>query len=148
MAKSQIPIEAGLFTLPTSPEETPHLLGARCRACGEVVFPRRRSCPKCFQEAMQEVALSRRGKVYTSTVVRIQPPPPFKASGTFSPYGLGTVELPEGLIVPTLFTGYEASQPLGIGTEVELVVEKLEEDDAGNEVVIYKFRPSGKVRTA
>jgi uncharacterized OB-fold protein len=50
------------------------------------------------------------------------------------------VELPEGVRVETLYTGCDFDE-LGIGMEVELVIEKLHDDEQGNEVLCHKFRP-------
>lgn len=133
--KEQIPIEKGLFTLPPPPEK-PHLLGIRCKACGEVFFPKRATCSKCFSGEVEEIPLSRRGKVYSHTVVR-HPPPEYE--GTV-PYGLGHVELPEGVLVITLFTQCDP-EAVKIGMDMEMVLEKFKEDENGNEIVTYKFRP-------
>ena len=56
------------------------------------------------------------------------------------PYSFGWVELPEGIRVETLFTGC-APENLKIGMKVEMVLEKLHEDDEGNEIICHKFRP-------
>jgi uncharacterized OB-fold protein len=139
--KKQISVDESLFIMPTSEKEPVHLTGNKCRNCGEVFFPQRKVCAKCFQEGLEDIPLSRRGKVYSSTVVRRAPPPPYKLLGDFIPFGLGHVELPEGLVIPTLFTGCDTSKPLPIGTEVKMTIEKLEEDEEGRDVMIYKFKP-------
>ena len=59
------------------------------------------------------------------------------------PYGIGFVELPEGVRVQTLFTGGNP-EVFKVGDEVELVIEKLYDDDEGNELITYKFRPVGE----
>ena len=56
------------------------------------------------------------------------------------PYAEGFVELPEGVRVETLFTGCDFND-LEVGMDVEMVIEGLHEDEEGNEVVAYKFRP-------
>jgi len=53
---------------------------------------------------------------------------------------MGFVELPEGVRVQTLFTGCDPDS-LEIGMDVELVIEKLFEDQEGHDVITYKFRP-------
>jgi uncharacterized protein len=64
-------------------------------------------------------------------------PAPYKGP---VPYALAWVELPEGVRFETLLTdcNFDALQ---VGMEVELVIEKLHEDEDGNEVLAYKFRP-------
>jgi uncharacterized OB-fold protein len=56
------------------------------------------------------------------------------------PYAIGFVELPEGIRIETLFTGCDI-EDVHVGMAVEMVIEKLHDDEAGKEVVAYKFRP-------
>ena len=56
------------------------------------------------------------------------------------PYAFGLVELTEGLEIVTLFSVDDFSE-LEVAREVELVIEKLCDDDEGNEVLTFKFRP-------
>jgi uncharacterized OB-fold protein len=65
-------------------------------------------------------------------------PPGYKGQ---APYVLGEVELPEGVIVRTQFTGVDPDAPtIKIGDEAEVVVEKVYEDEEGNDVMCYKFK--------
>ncbi len=68
------------------------LEAARCRGCGKVSFPARRICPKCRGEDFEQTALSRQGKVVTSTVIHV-PPDEFLME---APYAVALVETPEG----------------------------------------------------
>ena len=68
------------------------LEAVRCRGCGKVSFPARRICPKCRGEDFEQTALSRRGKVVTSTVIHV-PPDEFLNE---APYAVALVETPEG----------------------------------------------------
>ena len=56
------------------------------------------------------------------------------------PYAEGFVELPEGVRVETLFTGCDFND-LKVGMDVEMIIEKLHEDEEGNEIVAFKFKP-------
>ncbi len=137
-----IPITDGLYTMPQSPGEKPQLIGSRCLSCGEIYFPRKEKglCVHCQQKNMEEVKLSRHGKIASFTVV-MQPP----AGGFYRgpvPYAYGYVDLPEGVRVETLFAG--DLDALETDMDVELVVEKLYEDDEGNECATYKFKPVQK----
>ncbi len=136
--RKQIPIVPGLFSIPSSPGEKPHLIGGKCRKCKEVVFPRQSTCPKCSSENMEEIALSRRGKVHASTVVQY-PPQLYKGP---MPYAVGQVELPEAVIVPGALTvdNKPVTEVVPPGTEVELIMDKFGEDADGNEILMYKFR--------
>ena len=108
-SKKQIPVKEGLWRTP--PDEEPYLIGSKCPSCGEIVFPKMQVCLNCQEQNVEEVKLSRKGKIYTVTVVMQQPPLYYKGP---VPYALGYVEL---------------------------VIEKLYDDDEGNELITYKFRP-------
>lgn len=130
-------IKEELFTEPSIPGDEPQLIGSKCTSCGEVFFPRRRICTNCQNTNLEEIKLSQRGKIYSFTVVTQRPPEYYKGS---VPYAFGYVELAEGVRVQTLFTGCDLDA-LKIGMDVKLVIEKLYEDDEGNEIIAYKFRP-------
>jgi uncharacterized OB-fold protein len=117
--------------------EEPALLGSKCTECGFVVWPKQGTCPKCFSIDVEEVPLSRKGKVWSSTVVR-------QAPGDYHgpvPYAVGVVELPEGAGVRTVFAGVTGDSVLPVGTEVELVFEQIGEDENGAALIGHKFRP-------
>lgn len=135
--KKRTSVREGLFTSPSDSDVEPQLIAGRCSQCGETIFPKPILCPNCQSEKIEEVKLSGRGKIYSYTVVMQQPRPYYKGP---VPYGLGFVELPEGVRVETLFTNCDP-ESLYIGMEVELVIEKLYEDDRGQELITYKFRP-------
>ena len=136
---TQIPIHEGLFTWPA---DRPQLIGSRCRGCGEVTFPQQGSCPACTRHESESVLLSRRGQLWTWTVQRFPPPsPPFSGDPeTFEPFGVGYVELPEGLRVEARLTESDADK-LAIGIEMELVIEPFGVDADGNERLTFAFQP-------
>ena len=134
-SRKQISINEKLFKLP-SPGEEPHLAGVKCRNCGEFFFPKRTRCINCFAEEMDEVALSKKGKIYAYTIVHNATP---GYTGPL-PYGVGAIELPEGIVILSPLTQCDFDK-LEVGTAVELVIEKLYEDENGNDVMSYKFRP-------
>jgi uncharacterized OB-fold protein len=68
------------------------LEGARCTACGQVVYPARRVCPGCRKETFEPLLLSPRGRVLTSTVIHT-PGPEFQMA---APFPMAIVETPEG----------------------------------------------------
>lgn len=138
--KKRIPVREGLWTEASSSAEEPHLIGSRCLSCGELFFPRKEIelCGHCQSSEMETVKLSRHGKVYSYTVVTQRPPVYYRAE---VPYALGFVELPEGIRIETLFTRCDPGT-LRVGMDVEMVIERLHEDEEGNEVMAYKFRPS------
>jgi len=137
----RIPVREGLWTAPDPPVERPQLIASRCLKCGELFFPQRGDgmCSHCQSRNLEETLLSTRGKIYSYTVVMQRPPVYYKAE---VPYAIGFVELPEGIRVETLFTGCDLDS-LKVGMDVEMVIEKLHEDEQGNEISTYKFRPVG-----
>jgi len=119
-----------------SPSEKSHLIGNRCNMCGEYFFPKRVICPNCLkEEPLEEVLLSNKGKLYTYSVVKAAP------LGFQSPYVMGYVDLPEGLRILSPIAEYE-NETLRIGMDMEVIVDKIREDDTGNPVYGYKFRPA------
>lgn len=141
-AGKQMPALEGWFTWPPSPE--PHLIGSRCRSCGDYFFPRVSAChnPNCMSTDVEEVLLSRRVKLYAYTINYFPAPPPYVPSDPFVPYGTGVVELEKEKmkIQGQIASGCDL-EALKVGMEMELVLEPLYTDSEGNEVVAWKFKP-------
>lgn len=134
----QIFVVDGVFTLTP---DGPKLIGTRCLSCGTYYFPRSLSCrnPNCEEKKVEDATLSRRGKLYSYTLQYYPPPPPFKME-PFVPFGIGLVELPEGIRVLGMLTNCNF-EDIKIGMDVELILEKLYQNEQGDEVVTYKFQP-------
>lgn len=130
----------GWFT--TGPE--PALVGQRCGACGTVVFPPTATwCPNpaCAGEDLAPVELSRRGRIWSYTDARYQPPAPYVAGDPYEPFTLAAVELqPEGMIVLGQMVPSVTPGDLAVGDEVELVLGTLFVDD-GTDVQIWRWQP-------
>lgn len=124
--------------------EDPALLGSRCTACGTVAFPPTVAfCrnPGCAGQQFDTVELSRRGRVWSCTDARYQPPPPYVAAEPYRPFTLAAVELPaEKMVVLGQAVAGVAVADLPVGAEVELVLDTLYEDD-DHDVVVWKWRP-------
>lgn len=129
-AKTHAPAVEGLFTLDL---EEPHLLGTRCRACGTYFFPAQRtSCrnPDCDRADLEEVRLSRTGKVWSYTSASYQPPAPFVAKEPFEPFAIAAVELErEGLTILGQVADGIGVDLLTTGMPMELVLRELYQDD-------------------
>ena len=112
----------------------PYLIGSQCQNCGYVAFPQRVVCPACvMKDSMKEIELSPSGKIDTFSVLHVAAP------GFAVPYVVGYVSLPEG---PRIFSMIRyAGESMEIGDEVELFVGKIREDELGNEVIGYQFKP-------
>ena len=141
--KQQVPVAPGLFTWPG---DEPRLLGSRCRDCGVMTFPRQADCPRCAGDGMDEAPFERRGTLWTFTTQEFVPKsPPYARRDTpetFEPYAVGYVEFPGQAKVEGRIDERDLSR-LRIGMEMEVVVVPFMEDDAGNEIVTYAFRPVG-----
>jgi uncharacterized OB-fold protein len=134
--KKQIPIAKGLFHLSTTPEEKPYLIGSKCRNCGIVAFPQKMICPSCLDETMEVIPLRGKGKLRLFTLTRVA------GLGYNAPYFQGYIELEEGPLIFSLITGCELKDDaLEEGMEMEVVIEKVREDEKGNELIGYKFKP-------
>jgi len=140
-AKTRVPAVEGWFT---TDGDTPTLLGSRCRTCGTYAFPAETffcGNPACEGTAFEQVPLSRRGKVWSYTDARYTPPAPYVAADPYVPFCIAAVELAEekmvvmGQVVPEVTV-----DDLHVGSEVELVVDVLYEDE-DHEYLVWKWRP-------
>ena len=135
----QLPVAEDLFR---STPDGPALVGTRCTGCGTHYFPKSLSCrnPACHAKAIEEVAMGRRGRLYSYTVQAYRPPALFRMDD-WAPYVIGLVELPEGLRVMGMLTGCELSD-IHIDMPLELVIETLYRDENGRDISTYKFSPT------
>jgi uncharacterized OB-fold protein len=116
----------------------PRLVGSRCASCSAVVFPASDVCPRCADRA-ERTLLGPKGKLWTWTVQAFPPKPPYRGGSEFEPFGVGYVELEEGLRVETRLTEADPAK-LRIGMPVELVVVDVPGFDDGR--VTFAFQPS------
>jgi uncharacterized OB-fold protein len=142
---AQKPAIDGWFTTDAGDGE-PHLLGSRCTTCGTFFFPRADFfCrnPVCDGTTFDEVPLSNRGRVWSWTVNRYQPPPPYVSpagpDGEFRPFGIAAVVLAEEKMVVLGQVAHGAE--VAVGDEVELVVDTLFTDEDGTEQLVWKWSP-------
>lgn len=145
--KTQLPAVEGWFT--TDPEN-PALLGSKCSKCGTFSFPRETFLcknPDCDSREFEEVEMSRRGRVWSFTNACYQPPPPYvPVSDPFEPFCIVAVELEaEAMIVMGQAASGVEITDLHAGTEVELVIETLFEDD-DNEYLVWRWKPTDQSR--
>jgi uncharacterized OB-fold protein len=129
-----VPVDATLF----ASTDPPRLAGSRCERCGTVTFPVARSCPRCTHPAMLPHPLPDRGTIWTWTVQRFCPKPPYAPPvDGFRPFPVGYVDLGEVLVEGHLLA--EAPR-LRIGLPVRLVLAPAGRADGGA-VVGYAFAP-------
>ena len=126
-------VRPGLFT----DGEPPALLGSRCTVCDAYHFPRHDTCPYCSNENTQPTDLSRTGTLWAWTAVTASPP----GYVGDAPYGLGVVELSEGIRIISRLTESDPAA-LTLGQPMELRIVTLHRDGDGNDVVTFAFTPA------
>jgi uncharacterized OB-fold protein len=139
---TRVPAVEGWFSLG---EEGPAaLLGSKCDGCGTYAFPAEtRYCrnPDCESVAFETVELSRRGKIWSYTDARYQPPPPYVAADPYVPFCLAAVELAaEKLVVMGQIVDGVTVDDLCVGDEVELVIDTLYSED-DTDFLVWKWQP-------
>jgi len=133
--KMTIPLQEGLFAAGSDGKY--HLIASRCNSCKLTFFPKRKYCGKCGSPDVEVFNLSDRGKVYTFSQVDrksiytiIEPP-----------YMEADVELPEGVHIYTILDKCDL-KTVNFGMEVEMYVDKVKQDEAGNDIIAFKFKPA------
>lgn len=124
----------------------PALLGTRCTSCGSYFFPRETYLcrnPDCLGRELEEVPLSRTGKIWSFTNACYEPPPPFvSTTEPFEPFTIAAVELDteKMVVLGQMVRGIDVGD-LRAGQPVELVIDTLFEDD-NHEYLVWKWRPT------
>lgn len=141
-SKTKTPAIEGWFTMN---EAAPALIGTRCKSCKTYFFPKEIvACrnPGCVSTDLDEVELSRTGRVWSFTNNCYQPPAPYMSPDPFEPYAIAAVELAEEkmVVLGQVADGLKV-EDLKAGVEVELVLDTLYEDD-DNEYMVWKWRPT------
>jgi uncharacterized OB-fold protein len=88
----------------------------------------------------EDVELSRRGRIWSFTDNRYQPPAPYVSPDPFVPYVIAAVELAEEkmVVLGQLVSGTDTSQ-VRVGQEVELTQEPLYSDEE-HDYMVWKWR--------
>jgi uncharacterized OB-fold protein len=139
--KERVPAIEGWFTLD---EREPSLLGLHDARSGTYFFPKDVAVSRApgFADApLEEVALSRRGRLWSWTTNHYAPPEPYVSPDPFVPYTVAAVELAveRMVVLGQLAPGVEPSA-LEVGMEMELVLDTLFEDDA-KRYLVWKWKP-------
>jgi len=138
-------VVAGWFT---GDGENFRLLGTRCSTCASVFFPREDAhCrnPACAGGVLEEIPLSRRGRVWSYTDSRYRPPSPYVTNPElpWEPYALVAVELEsERIVVLGQAAPGITVADLTVGGEMEIVPGVLHED-AETIWTTWYWRPTG-----
>lgn len=137
-AKPRTPLRAGLLTGPLNDLAGVRLAGCRCSACGETSFGAADICPNCGQDTVEPIALGDHGVLWSFTVVRHRPPGDYRGPAPFSPFGLGLVQLPDGV---RIFSPIDCDiDQLEIGMELRFRPYLRHDPDA--DVVVFSFAPA------
>ena len=142
MTKTRVPAAEGWFTTDAT---APALLGRRGTETGSYFFPPTLAFsrnPAAPAEELEEVTLSRRGRVWSWTTNHYRPPEPYVAPDQFVPYTVVAVELIEEqmVVLGPLAVGVDPAD-LAVGQDVELSLNPLYEDDE-HEYVVWSWRPA------
>lgn len=140
MSKKRVPAIEGWFTL----DDAPQLIGLRDAESGTCFFPKDVAvsrAPGYDHVELEEVRLSRTGKLWSYTTNHYQPPDPYMAPDPFEPYTVAAVELTDErmVVMGQLADGVDPGS-LEVGMEMELVLGTLYEDDE-NDYVVWKWQP-------
>ena len=133
MDATRVAVRDGLF----EERPVPSLVAGRCAACGNHHFPRQPVCPYCSAEEIADARLAGPGRLWVHTAVTAAPPG-YRGE---VPFGIGVVELPEGIRVVGRLTEADPAR-LRPGQAMTLVVAPLHVDEEGREVVTYAFAPA------
>jgi len=113
----------------------PRLIGARCSSCGTHTFPQQGACPRCGSST-EAAPLPLEGSLWSWTVQRIEPKPPYRGPVAYEPFAVGYVDLGVVRVESTL--GGRAVDAWSIGDPVHLVVDEVDTDG-----VAWSFRFEG-----
>jgi len=137
---TQIAFAPDVFTWPAA---EPELVGGRCAACSAVAFPTPPSCGRCGSTDVTEERLPRRGTLWTFTTQEFLPKEPYAGGETvetFSPFGVGLIQLDEVVKVEARLTECDPDA-LHIGMDMQLVIVPFRVDPDGTEVMTFAFEP-------
>lgn len=134
----QRPLHEGLFN---GLNDKPELLGSRCNQCGQHAFPAQSSCRNCTGNDTTVVSLGHEGHLWTWTIQTFMPKDPYltdETPETFTPYGVGYVELECGLRVESRLR-QNTTDSLQIGMPMTLELIPVRKADNGDELLTFQF---------
>jgi uncharacterized OB-fold protein len=138
--RERVPVRAGLLRGSLQQLEDVRLAGSACAACGETSLGATSICPNCGRDQVREVSLSTRGTLWSFTIIRHRPPGDYLGPQPFMPFGLGLVELPDGVRVLAPIECDIGKLQIGL----ELQFKPYVRQDPEREVVAFAFEPVGK----
>lgn len=130
-----VPTDPRLFRLPTMDEERPRLLGSHAESEGLYFWPRRQRCP-VSGAPVSDCELGPFGVLYAWTFLHV-PRMGSISFGETGGYGVGQIDLPEGVRVQAPLVGTTADWR--IGSRMALTTFSVGEADDGDELVTLRF---------
>ena len=142
MTKRRVPAVEGLFTLDGV---EPRLIGGRAPGTDFYCFPKHLggADPSVGPVELEEVLLSRRGRIWSYTTSHYPPPPPFVVNAEpYEPITIAAVELEaEKMVVLGQCVHGISPEDLEVGMEMELAVDTLY-SDGDCDYLVWKWRPA------
>jgi len=138
ITRRRVPAVEGFFTM----DDEPSLIGGRLDS-GGYCFPRHLggSDPRQPSGDVEEVFLSRRGRIWSFTNSAYPPPPPFIVAEPYVPVVVAAVELEaEKMVVLGQVVPEFTVEDLEVGMEVELALGVLHADE-DTEYLTWQWRP-------
>mgnify|MGYP001577076087 FL=1 len=136
--RARVPAVEGFFTM----GDEPQLIGGRLET-GGYCFPLHLggSDPRCPAGSVEEVLLSRRGRIWSFTNSAYPPPPPFIITEPYVPVVVAAVELEvERMVILGQVTPGWTVDDLEVGMEVELELGVLYADEDTDHLT-WQWRP-------
>lgn len=116
------------------------LEAAKCVQCDHVSYPVRTVCPACRGTALETIALSRRGRVVTYTVIHVPPDDLVDEA----PYAVALVETPESARMMVQLVDCDLDE-VATGMEVDLEFRRIrKEGHSGILCYGHKAVPAGR----
>jgi uncharacterized OB-fold protein len=142
VSKTRVPAVDGMFTM----DDTPHLIGGKVPGRDTYFFPKHVAGGDpavAGTYELEEVLLSRTGRVWSYTSSDYPPPLPFvQNTDPYVPITVAAVELEkEQMVILGQCVAGVTPDDLSIGTEMELVIDTLYEDDE-HEYMVWKWKPT------
>lgn len=137
--------DSRILKIPDESSSEFHLLGSKCKICGNIYFPQRLICPNCFRDdTLEETPLSKCGRLYSFSITRREflAPPGFPV-----PYAFGYIDMPERVRVVARIKEWEPDL-LRLDSKMELCIETVSMDKSGNTIIGFYFRPESDAAKA
>jgi uncharacterized OB-fold protein len=129
------PTDPALFRLAGEGEDRPRLLGSFAAGSGLYFWPRRKRCP-VSRTPVVDVDLGPTGVLHAWTFLHV-PRMGQVSFGDTGGYGVGQIDLPEGVRVQSVLSG--SPDDWSIGDEMGLTTFPVGTEEDGEEMVTFRF---------